>query len=81
MGRLELPLPEMGRPLKERVKDLQAKIRAHAPPELRSSIIVTAFKKGDRTGIAIKYDDRAESFVYTAIEYPKGGGRGESASP
>lgn len=80
MGRLELPLPEIGRALKEHVKDMQAKIRAQTPPELRESIVVNAFKKGGKTGIAIEYDDRAESFVYTAIEYPRGG-REESVDP
>ena len=74
MGRLELPLPEIGTPLKAHAKNMQDRIRAHVPSELRKSVKVKAFKKGDTTGIAIEYDDRAENFVYTAMEYSRGGG-------
>jgi len=73
VGRLELPLPEIGTPLKAHAKNMQARIRAHVPSELRKSVRVKAFKKGDKTGITIEYDDRAEGFVYTAMEYPRGG--------
>lgn len=72
MGRLELPLPEIGIPLNDHARDMQAKIRANVPSALRESIVVKTFKKGDRAGIAIEYDDRAENFVYTAMEYPLG---------
>ena len=79
VGRLELPLPEIGKQLKERAKDVQAKIRAQTPEELRGSVKVRPFKKGDVTGLTIEYDDRAENFVYIAMEYPRGGGKKESA--
>jgi hypothetical protein len=72
---LELPLPEIGTPLKAHAKNMQARIRAHVPSELRKSVKVKAFKRGDKNGIAIEYDDRAENFVYTAMEYPRGGGK------
>jgi hypothetical protein len=75
MGRLELPLPEIGAPLKAHAKHMQARIRAQVPDELKKSIKVKVFKKGDKTGIAIEYDDRAENFVYTAMEYPREGGK------
>lgn len=75
MGRLELPLPEIGIPLKAHAKDMQARMRAQVPTELRKSVKVKAFKKGEKTGIVIEYDDRAENFVYTAMEYPRGGGK------
>jgi len=81
MGRLELPLPEMGGRLEERAKDVQARIRAQTPEDLRDSIVVKPFRKGDLTGLAIEYDDRAENFVYVAMEYPRGGDREESAIP
>jgi hypothetical protein len=74
MGRLELPLPEIGKPLEAHAKDMQARLREHVPTGLRESVKVTAFKKGDKTGIAIEYDDRAENFVYSAMEYPRGRG-------
>ena len=74
MGRLELPLPEMGKGSKslvEAAKDMQARLRDRVPTELRNTIVVKTFKKGKVTGVAIEYDDRAENFVYTAMEYPK----------
>ncbi len=74
MGRLELPLPELGegsRTLDDASEKMQARIRKQVPPELRDSVIVTAFKKGKSTGLAIEYDDRAENYVYMAMEYPK----------
>ena len=81
MGKLELPMPEMGKGLKAAAKDLEARIRAHVPAEFKESIAVTTFKKGDATGLAVVYDDRAENHVYAAIEYPAGSGRGESIDP
>jgi len=80
VGRLELPLPEIGTPLEAHAKDMETRIRAHVPSELRKSVRVKAFKKGDRTGIVIEYDDRAENFVYTAMEYPRGGGKEKPAA-
>lgn len=75
MGRLELPLPEIGAPLKAHAKHMQARIRAQVPDELKKSIKVKVFKKGERTGIVIEYDDRAENLVYAAMEYSRGGGK------
>jgi len=78
-------MPELGKGSKDSLKDaahdLQAKIRAQTPKELRDSIIVKAFKKGKSTGIAIDYDDRAENFVYIAMEYPRPGEKEETVSP
>ncbi|MBU0684686.1 MAG: hypothetical protein ABIE25_04450 [Thermoplasmatota archaeon] len=79
MGKLELPLPEIGNSLESHAKEIQARIREQTPKDLRDSIVVKAFKKGKETGLAIEYDDRAENFVYMAMEYPKGGGKKESA--
>ncbi|OGS56636.1 MAG: hypothetical protein A3K60_01350 [Euryarchaeota archaeon RBG_19FT_COMBO_56_21] len=81
MGKLELPMPDMGKGLKAAAKDLETKIRAHVPVEFKKSVAVTAFKRGKATGLAIEYDDRAENHVYAAIEYPVGGGKGESVDP
>lgn len=81
MGRLELPLPELGKPLEESAKAMESKIRAQVAPEYRKSIVVKAFRKGQKTGLAIEYDDRAENQVYVAMEYPKGSGREEGSAP
>ena len=81
MGRLELPLPDIGGKLKERAKDVQDKIRAQTPKELRASVKVKPFRKGGMEGLAIEYDDRAENFVYIAMEYPRGEKKGESVDP
>ena len=83
MGRLELPLPEIGKgntALKKSAADMQARIRLRAPAEVRDSIVVKTFRKGNKTGIAIEYDDRAENYVYLAIEY-LAGGKEESVIP
>jgi len=78
-------MPELGKGAKDSLKnaaeDMQARIRARAPEELRDSIIVKAFKKGRSSGIAIDYDDRAENFVYIAMEYPRPGSREETVVP
>lgn len=74
MGRLELQLPDLGKGAKSieaAAEDMQARIRKRVPPELRSTIVVKAYRKGKVTGVAIEYDDRAENFVYMAMEYPK----------
>jgi hypothetical protein len=76
VGRLELPLPELGRSresLDEAAKRMQDLILAHVPERFRESISVGTFREGERTGIAIEYDDLAESFVYAVLEYPRGG--------
>jgi len=70
MGRLEIPLPEMGEMLSDNAKKLEDKIKKQTPTALRGSIKVGTYKKGEHTGLAIEYDDRAENFVYTAMEYP-----------
>ena len=74
MGRLELPLPEIGKgeeSLESAAARMQDRIRNQVPEHLRNTIIVKAFKKGKTTGLAIEYDDRAENYVYFAMEYPK----------
>lgn len=84
MGKLEIPLPELGdskTSLKSSAKALEDKIRQQTPENLRSSIVVRPFKKGSSTGLSIEYDDRAENFVYIAMEYPRGSGREETVSP
>lgn len=78
MGRLELPLPELDTSLETHAKKVQARIRAQTPTELRSTIFVKPFRRGRETGLAIEYDDRAENFVYVAMEYPKGSEKKES---
>ena len=79
MGKLELPLPEIGKSLESHAKDMQARIRDQTPKELRSSIVVRTYRKGQQTGLLIEYDDRAENFVYMAMEYPKGTSKEETA--
>jgi hypothetical protein len=84
MGRLELPLPQLGKgkqSLEFVAKEMQEKIRARAPKGLRETIIVKPFTKGKQTGLSIDYDDRAESFVYVALEYPAGSGKEEAVQP
>lgn len=84
VGRLELPLPELGEGaigLSSAAKDLEDRIVAQVPEEFRGSIRVRPFKEGERTGIAVEYDDRAESFVFASLEYPRGGGRSERIVP
>ena len=73
MGRLELPLPELGRGtqfLSSSADDLQRRIRGLVPEEYRSSVVVRPFKKRGSTGLSVEYDDRAEPFVLAAIEQP-----------
>ena len=84
MGRLELPLPRLGKgkqSLEVVAKGMQEKIRAQAPKDLRETIMVKPFTKGGQTGLAIDYDDRAERFVYVSIEYPTGSGKQKTSSP
>ncbi len=82
MGRLELPMPELGNDsLSWSAKDIEKRIRSETPARLRDSIKVRPFRQGEQTGIHIEYDDEAEGFVYRAIEYPKGGTRHEDAVP
>jgi hypothetical protein len=78
MGRLELPMPELEKgsgSLEKAAKDMQDRIRSAAPPALRKSIVVKAYRGEKGTGIAIEYDDRAENLVYVALEYPRSGGK------
>ncbi|MBN1677978.1 MAG: hypothetical protein JW880_05510 [Candidatus Thermoplasmatota archaeon] len=81
MGRLELPLPELGRSLEESAKKMQAMIRDQVPEKFKGSIRVRPFRKGGKTGLEISFDDRAENIVYSAIEYPKGSERTETVEP
>ena len=84
LGRLELPMPELGKgehSLASTAKDMEKRIKAQTPPELRDSVAVKTFRKGGRTGLAIEFDDRAEKYVYVAIEYPAGAGHEEYAVP
>lgn len=81
MGRLELPLPDIGGELKKRAKEVQKRIRVQTPEEFRDSIKVRPFKKVGMEGLAIEYDDRAENFVYIAMEYPRGKNKDESVDP
>jgi len=81
MGKLELPLPELGVSLDESAKEMQDRIRGQVPNRFRDSVVVRAFRKGGKTGLEISYDDEAENFVYVALEYPRGSGRTEKAGP
>jgi len=82
MGRLELPIPELGKDnLSWSAKDIEKRIRAQVPTSLRESVTVRPFKKGERTGVLIEYPDEAESHVFVAIEYPKGGAGHEDSVP
>jgi hypothetical protein len=84
MGRLELPLPQLGKgkqSLEYVASEMQERIRARAPKDLKETIIVKPFTRGEQTGLSIDYDDRAEGVVYVAIEYPAGSGKKETAVP
>ncbi len=84
MGKLWLPMPQLGKgehSLEVVAKHMQDKIRAQAPKDLGDTITVKPFTKGKSTGLAINYDDRAERYVYVAIEYPAGSCKEESATP
>lgn len=75
-------MPELGKgSLSGLAKDMEKKIKAQTPDSLRSTIKVQPFRKGQQTGIAIEYDDRAERFVYVAIEYPRGSRKEETVVP
>ena len=67
-------MPDLGKgeeSIQAAVESMQARIRGQVPPELRRTVFVKTYKKGKTTGVAIEYDDRAENFVYIAMEYPK----------
>lgn len=85
MGRLELPLPELGKDAKKNLesaaKDMEKMIRERTPADLKDSIVVTTYRSAKGTGIVIEYDDRAENLVYAAMEYPRPGRKEESAVP
>lgn len=81
MGRLELPLPELGTSLDESAKEMQEMIRAHVPEDHRSSVAVRAFRRDGKTGLEISYDDSVENLVYAALEYPKDTRRDEGMGP
>jgi len=82
MGRLELPIPELGKDsLNWSAKDIEKRVRSQIPADLRDSVTVRPFKNGERTGVSIDYPDEAEQLVFVAIEYPKGGKRHEDTVP
>lgn len=75
MGRLELPLPELGRGtqfLSASAEQMQERIRAKVPQEYRSSIVVRAFKRRGSSGLSVEYDDLAEPFVFAVLEEKRG---------
>ncbi len=75
MGRLELPLPKLGRGTQfldssaERMRDM---IRSKVPEEYRASIVVRPFKRRGSSGLSVEYDDAAERFVLAALEQTEG---------
>jgi hypothetical protein len=77
MGRLELPLPELGKAGKKDLdgaaRKMQRSIRQRVPADLKDTIVVKTYRTAKGTGIAVEYDDRAEDFVYAAVEYPRPG--------
>ncbi len=84
MGTLELPMPEFGdgwKSLESMAEEMQKRIRSQVPREFRASVTVTPFRRDGETGLRIEYDDRAERYVYVAIEYPAGSGKEECAAP
>ncbi len=84
MGRLELPMPELGngwKSLESLAEEMERRIRSQVPQALRASVSVRPFRKHGQTGLEIEYDDRAERFVFIAIEYPAGLGKEESVVP
>jgi len=78
LGRLELPLPELGRGaqfIASSAEEMERRIISQVPEEFKRSIRVRPFKRRGTSGLEIEYDDKAESFVYSAIEYPRREGR------
>lgn len=74
MGRLELPIPELGRGtqhLDAAADEMQERIRRNVPERFRESIVVRPFKRRGSSGLAIEYDDAAEPHVFAVIEHPK----------
>jgi len=51
---------------------LRELILANVPARFKDSISVTSFMNGKRAGIAVEFNDLAESFVYAGIEYQGG---------
>jgi len=71
MGRIELLVPDLGkekRSLEFVTEEIQKMIREKVPEEFRDSVFVKTFEREDRSGIAIEFDDRAESFIHVALE-------------
>jgi len=81
VGRLELPLPELGASMDESAMQMQEMIRANVPEAHRESVSVRAFRREGMTGLEISYDDAIESLVFAALEYPMNTGRDEGAEP
>ncbi len=84
MGVLELPMPDLSKgrgSLEAQGKELEKRIKAGLPRDLRDSIRVKTFGSGERSGLRIEFDDRAEQMVLVAIEYPPGSDREECVAP
>lgn len=78
MGRLELPMPKLGRStqfLESHANDMQERIRARVPKEFRNSVVVRPFRRRGSSGLAVEYDDKIEALVFSAIEDPGSGQR------
>jgi len=74
MGRLELPLPKLGRGtqfLDSSAERMQDMIRSKVPEEHRKSIVVRPFKRRGSSGLSVEYDDKVEALVLAAIEQPE----------
>ncbi len=84
MGKLEMPMPDLGKgasSLDAQAKALEKRIRAQMPKDLAESVRVRTVRTKERSVLEIVFDDRAEQMVLVAIEYPKGSGREECAEP
>lgn len=75
MGRLELPLPKLGRGtqfLDSSADRMQEMVRSKVPEEYRASIVVRPFKRRGSSGLSVEYDDKVEGIVMAAIEQSEG---------
>lgn len=71
MGKIELPMPELGRGtqfLSSSADRMQEDLRSKVPERFRASLVVRPFKRRGSTGISVEYDDAAEPFVLAALE-------------
>ena len=84
MGTLEMPMPDLGKgegSLEAQGRRLERRIRSHLPREPRDKVTVAVYADGERTGLRIEFDDRAEQMVLVALEYPPGSDREECEMP